>query len=167
WRVRARPWSSSGRTRASGPRCGAYPWPSPSDDDVDVFAAAHDLVLAQLQPPVGDALAGLQLVFIAMPRAGEVHLVGKRLSPIGAVRRDDIDDAVDHQPLADRPARMDAKVTVGIVRVVLEEHADLVLAGDHDAAVSILEIGRLGDETFGHLSRLLARLGFRHCSAAS
>src|ERR1700742_4522531 len=40
-------------------------------DDIDVVPLLHHLVAAQLELAVGDALAGLDVVFIAVPRADE------------------------------------------------------------------------------------------------
>src|SRR6516164_3367493 len=76
------------------------------NDDEDIVAAPDDVELFQSQPPVADAFAGLQLVFITVPRADEMDLVRERLALIGAVRRDHVDHAVDHEPLAGRPAGM-------------------------------------------------------------
>ena len=63
-----------------------------SGDDVDVVAALDDFVLAQLLLAVADHLAGLQVVFLAVPRADEMHLVAELLALVGAVRVDDVDD---------------------------------------------------------------------------
>src|SRR5262245_20699572 len=43
-------------------------------DDIDLVSLFHHLVLAQLHLPVGDAFAGLHVVFHAVPGAHEVHL---------------------------------------------------------------------------------------------
>ena len=55
-----------------------------SGDDVDFFAALDHLVLAELQLAVADALAGLQIVFVAVPRADEVRLVAVGLALVQA-----------------------------------------------------------------------------------
>ena len=107
-----------------------------------------------LQAAVADALAGLEVELVAVPRADEMHLVGERLPLIGAVLGDHVDHLVDHDPLAGRPAGMDAVVTVGVIGAALVEDADLLASGDDDAAVAVVEIGGLGDEAFGH-GRLL------------
>ena len=54
-------------------------------DDEDVVAAPDHVVLLQPQPAVADAFAGLELVFVAVPRADEMHVVGECLALIGAV----------------------------------------------------------------------------------
>src|SRR5207247_1077759 len=127
--------------------------------DVEVFAPPDHLEFAQFQPPVADAFAGLEVVFIAVPRAGEMHLVGECLPLIGAVRRDHVHHLVDDDAFAGRPAGMDAIIAVGVVGAVLAKHADLVPPGDHDAAVAILHVGGLGDEGFGHFHAPHADLG--------
>src|SRR5207248_1961389 len=97
--------------------------------------------------------------------AGEVHLVGKFLAFVGAVGVEDVLHLVDQDAFAGRPAGMDAVIAVGVVVAILEEHADLVPAGDHDAAVAILHVAGLGDEGFGHgrapkaLGRILTGTG--------
>src|ERR1700761_1672761 len=44
-------------------------------DDIKVLSLFHGLVFLQLHLAVGTALAGLHVVFHAVPRADEVHLV--------------------------------------------------------------------------------------------
>src|ERR1700730_11656829 len=124
--------------------------PRKSGDDENVLAAPHHLELAQLHASVADAFAGLDVVLVAMPRAGEVHLVREGLALIGLVRGDDVHDPVDQQALAGRSAGMNAIVAVGVVGPALAENPDLLLAVDHDPPVAVLELGRLGDEAFGH-----------------
>src|SRR5215469_3339994 len=120
------------------------------NDDEDIVAAPNDVELFQPQPPVADAFAGLQLVFIAVPWADEMDLVRERLALIGAVRRDHIDHAVDHEPLAGRPAGMHAGVAVGEVGAILVEHADFRVSSNDDAPIAVLHLGRLGNEAFRH-----------------
>src|SRR3954468_12945258 len=50
-------------------------------DDIDVISLLHHLVLAQLEPAVADELAGPQVVFVAVPRAHEVHLGFREVKP--------------------------------------------------------------------------------------
>src|SRR5262245_14278803 len=121
-----------------------------SDHDEDFVAALDHLVLAELQLAIADALAGLEIVLIAVPRAGEMHVVAEGLPFVGLIRVEDVHHVVDQDALAGRPASMHAVIRIGVVVAVLEEHADLVLAGDDDAAVSVLQLGRLGDKTLGH-----------------
>src|SRR5215468_9435671 len=58
-------------------------------DDIDVIPFLHDLVLAQLHLAVGDAFAGLHIVFHAMPGADEVHLGIGEVEPAGGLVRHD------------------------------------------------------------------------------
>src|SRR5262245_9639737 len=127
------------------------------NDDEDIVAAPDDVELFQPQPSVADAFAGLQLVFITVPRADEMNLVRERLALISAVRRDHVDHAVDHEPLTGRPAGMDASVAVGEVGAVLVEHADFRVSSNDDATIAVLHLGRLGNEAFRHGGSSLAR----------
>src|SRR5262245_39250398 len=99
-----------------------------------------------------------------MPRADEMNLVRERLALISAVRRDHVDHAVDHEPLAGRPAGMDASVAVGEVGAALVEHADFRVSSYDDASIAVLHFGRLGNEAFRHGGSSLARtLAWRRC----
>src|SRR5215467_1107392 len=124
-----------------------------SDHHEDVVAAPHHLVFAQLEPAVGGALAGLDVVLVAVPRADEMQLVGEGLALVGAVGPDDVDHLVDQDSLAGGSAGVQAVVAVGVIVAVLEEHADLVLAGNDNATVAVLELGGLGDKALGHCGR--------------
>src|ERR1051325_3061695 len=130
-----------------------------SRDDVDVLAAPYHLVLAQLELAVAAELAGLHVVFVAVPRADEVQVVAEGLPLVGAVGRDDVDHLVDQQPLAGRAALMDAQIAVGVEAAAGEEHADLVAPGGDDAPVSVGHLRRLGDEPFGHAAVPAKRCG--------
>src|SRR5262250_1346685 len=90
-----------------------------SSDDVNILAAPHDLELPQLEPPVADALAGLELELVAVPGTDEMHLVRERLALIAAVGCDHVDHLVDHHALAGRAAGMDAVIAVCEIRAVL------------------------------------------------
>src|SRR5262249_36919193 len=58
-------------------------------DDIHVVSPLHDLVAAQLELAVGHALAGLDVVLVAVPRADEVRLgVGEIHALRGLVGRD-------------------------------------------------------------------------------
>src|SRR5262249_39556070 len=63
-----------------------------SGNDVKVFAALHDIKALELEAAVADAFTGFQVVFVAVPGADEMNLIGKGLSLIGAVARYDIDN---------------------------------------------------------------------------
>src|SRR5262245_43643038 len=92
---------------------------SSSGDDKNVVAAPHDVEFLQLEPPVADAFAGLELVLVAVPRADEMYLVGEDLPLIGAVGGDHVGHAVDHDALAGRSAGMDAIVAVSEIGTFL------------------------------------------------
>src|SRR5262245_19466770 len=84
-----------------------------------------------------------------MPRTHEVQLVGEGLAFVGAVGSDQVHDLVDQDALTGGAAGMQAVIAVGVVGPVLEEQPYLVLAGDDDPAVSVLEVGGFGNETLG------------------
>src|SRR5262249_25448296 len=50
-------------------------------DDIDIISLLHDVVLAQLEPAIADELAGLEIVFVAVPRTHEVHLAVGEIEP--------------------------------------------------------------------------------------
>ena len=99
---------------------------------------------------VAHALAGLEIVFVAVPRADEMHLVGERLALVGAILGDQIDDLVDQDSFAGRTAGMDAVIAVGVIGAAVVKNADLVLAGGHDAPVALGQFRCLGDKPFCH-----------------
>jgi hypothetical protein len=49
---------------------------------------------------------------------------------------------------------MQAEIAVGIEMIVMEKDADLIVAVENDAAVTVLELGGLGDEFFRHARNL-------------
>src|SRR5215831_14014583 len=152
------------RSTANSKSTRITPGQAPLNDDEDIVAAPNDVELFQSQPPVADAFAGLQLVFITMPRADEMNFVRERLPLIGAVRRDHVDHAVDHEPFAGRPAGMDASVAVGEVGAVFVEHADFRVSRHDDASIAVVHLGRLGNEAFRHGGSSLARtLAWQRC----
>src|SRR5258708_19547087 len=122
----------------------------PLNDDEVIFAAPNAVDLFQSRPPVADAFARLQLVLVTVPRADEMNLVRERLALIGAVRRDHIDHAVDHEPLAGRPASMHAGVAVGEVRATLVEPADFLVSSNADAPIALFHLAPLPNEPSRH-----------------
>ena len=102
------------------------------------FAAADDIVFLQAQPPVGGAFAGLDVVFVAVPRADEVHpLLGELLPDPGLVRADHVLNLVHDQPLAGRTALVQAHVGVGVELAAPVEHADVVRAAFDDFSLAL------------------------------
>src|SRR3954462_1275775 len=51
-------------------------------DDIKLFSLFDELVFAQLHLAVGHALAGLHVVFHAVPRADEVHFGLGKVEPL-------------------------------------------------------------------------------------
>src|SRR5271170_872744 len=51
--------------------------------DINLVPLLDHLVFAQLELAVGDALAGLDVVFIAVPRAHEMQLGVREVQPLG------------------------------------------------------------------------------------
>src|ERR1700751_3591465 len=74
-----------------------------SGDDIDVLAAADDVKRLELEPPVGRAFAGRDVVFVAMPRANEMRLGVRKFVPVpGAVGAEHVLDLVHDDALARR-----------------------------------------------------------------
>ena len=59
-------------------------------------------------------------------------------------------DLGDGEAFAGRSALMQAEIAVGEILALFLEHADLVLADEHDAAVAVLDFRRLTHELFSH-----------------
>src|SRR5262249_44292557 len=73
-------------------------------DDINVVSLLHHLVASQLEPAIGDAFAGLDVVFVAVPGADEVGLGVREVEALrGLVGHDALFDLGDDQPLAGRP----------------------------------------------------------------
>src|SRR5262245_52300106 len=109
-----------------------------SGDDIDVLAAAQHLIGFQPQPPVGRALAGLDVVLVTVPRADEMRLaVGEAVAVPGAVRPEHILDLVHDDALAGWPALMNAQVLVGVEAALPVEDADLCPVVGDDAALAV------------------------------
>src|SRR5580704_2575696 len=109
-------------------------------DDIKVFSLLHGLVLLQLHLAIADALAGLHVVFHAVPRADEVHLVfGEEQAHRGLVGPQPLLDLGNGQAFAGRAALMQAEIAVGVDFALVAEHANLVVADEDDTPVPILE----------------------------
>src|SRR5580698_1943298 len=121
-------------------------------DDIKILAFLHRLVFLQLHLAVADALAGLHVVFHAVPRADEVHLVfGEEQSHRGLVGAQPLLDLGDGQAFAGRAALVQAEIAVGVEFALVAEHADLVVTDEDDPPVAVLEFRKLCDEFFRHL----------------
>src|SRR5262245_50828844 len=103
-------------------RSSSYCSTTRSDDNKNVIAALDHVVFAELEPAVADAFAGLEIVLVAVPGAGEVHIIGELLPLIGAVGVQNVYHLVDQDAFARRPASVHAVVGIGVVGTVLEEY---------------------------------------------
>src|SRR5262249_16884921 len=100
-------------------------------DDIKLVSLFHQLVFPQLQLPVGDAFAGLHVVFHAVPGADEVHLGVREIEPLRClVGTQPLLDLGDGETLAGRAALMQAEIAVGVELAFMPEYADLVLTGE-------------------------------------
>src|SRR3984957_18601297 len=121
-------------------------------DDIQILAFLHGLVLLELHLAVADALAGLHVVFHAMPRADEVHLVfGEEQAHRGLVGAQPLLDLGDGQSFAGRAALVQAEIAVGVEFALMAERADLIVADKDDPPIAIIEFRKLCDEFFRHL----------------
>src|SRR5580658_6005251 len=98
-------------------------------DDIKILAFLHGLVFLQLHLAIADAFAGFHVVFHAVPRTDEVHLVFREeQAHRGLVRAQPFFDLGDGQAFAGRAALVQAEIAVGVNLTVMAEHADLVIA---------------------------------------
>src|SRR5262249_57536369 len=82
-------------------------------DDIKVLSVLHRLVFFKLQLAIGDALAGLHVVFHAVPRADEMHLILRKIQTHrGLVGPQPLLDPGDGQALASGAALMQAEIAV-------------------------------------------------------
>src|SRR6266581_1889398 len=109
-------------------------------DNIELISLLHDLVAPEPELAIGDALAGLHIVLIAMPWADEVEgVLGEIESARGLVGHDRLLDFGDGQAFAGGAALMQAIIAVSVVLTSLAEDADLVVSGEYDPAVAIFE----------------------------
>src|SRR6202161_255516 len=121
-------------------------------DDIKILAFLHGLVLFQLHLAVADAFAGLHVVFHAVPRTDEVHLVFREeQAHRGLVGAQPLLDLGDGQALAGRAALVQAEIAIGVEFALVAEHADLIVADEDDPPIAVLEFRKLCDEFFRHL----------------
>src|SRR4051794_14348958 len=103
--------SRFGRSAVSGIR---YSLVAASDDNIDVLPLLDDLVAAQLELAVGGAFAGLEVVFVAVPRAHEMGvLLGKGQAQRALLVVQQLVHLGDDQALAGRAALVQAEIAVG------------------------------------------------------
>src|ERR1700722_10018405 len=121
-------------------------------DDIKLISFLHGLVFLQLHLAIADAFAGLHVVFHAVPRTNEVHLVfGEEQAHRSLVGTQPLLDLGDGQAFAGRAALVQAEIAVGVEFALVAEHADLVVADEDDPPIAILELRKLCDEFFRHL----------------
>src|SRR5258705_10819317 len=120
-------------------------------DDINLGSLLHHLVAPQLELAVGNAFAGLDVVFVAVPRANEVRLgVGEIQALGGLVRHDPLFHRRDDHALAGRSALVQALIAVGVEFTAVLEDADLGIADEHDPAVAVLEFPGFANKLFCH-----------------
>src|SRR5262245_32789320 len=118
-------------------------------DDIKVLSLLHDLIFAQLEAPVRDTLAGLHVVFVAVPRTHEMQFLLGEIEPARRlVGHDALFDLGDGEAFACRPALVEAVIAVGVELALVAKHADLGIAEENDPSIPVLEFGRLADELF-------------------
>src|SRR5579864_5354295 len=118
-------------------------------DDIKVLALLHGLVFLQLHLAVADALAGLHVVFHAVPRTDEVHFVFReKQAQRRLVGAKPLLDLGDRQAFARRAALMQAEIAVGVKLALVLENADLVVADENNPALAVLHLRKLCDEFF-------------------
>src|SRR6266404_1361350 len=120
-------------------------------DDINLVSLLHHLVAPQLELAVGDAFAGLDVVFVAVPRAHEMRFGVGEIQTLGRlVRHDPLFHRRDDHALAGRSALVQAIIAVGVEFAAILEDADLGIADEHDPAVAILEFRGFPNKLFGH-----------------
>ena len=86
-----------------------------------------------------------------MPRADEVHFGLREVEALRClVGTQPLLDLGDGEALAGRAALMQAEIAVGVELAFVAEDADLVLAGENDPAIAVLELSGLTDVLLGH-----------------
>src|SRR5215471_15423810 len=129
-----------------------------SCDDIDVLPAPDDVEAFEFQASIGGALAGFQVVFIAVPRADEMDVRLREFLPDpSAVRSEHILDLVHDDAFAGRPTLMHAEVLIGVELALPVEHANLAPLMADDAAFAVGELLGLGDKDFRHAIRPLVQ----------
>src|ERR1700759_1583096 len=102
---------------------GGGPFAAALGDDINLVSLFQHLVLLQLHLPVGDALAGLHVVFHAVPWAHEIHL---GLGEVEALRclvgAKPLLDLGDGQAFAGGAALVQAEIAVGVVFALVAKH---------------------------------------------
>src|SRR5215813_5441221 len=126
---------------------------SSAGDDVEIGAAAHDLIRSEPQRAVACTFAGLDVVLVAMPGADEVCFVGgELLAEPGLVGAEHVLDLVHDHALAAGAALVEAEILISVELALPVEHSDLAAVVKHDAAVAFGEVLDLLDEHFRHVS---------------
>src|SRR5262249_50618345 len=120
-------------------------------EDINLIPFLDHFVFAQLEFAVGHALAGLHVVFVAVPRAHEVHFAVRDVEPLrGLAGQQPLLELGDGEALARGTALVQAEIAVGVELTLVPEYADLVVSSEDDSAVAVLELSGLTDVLLGH-----------------
>src|SRR3954447_1948636 len=139
---------------------------SSAGDDEEIGTAAHDLIGFQAQRAVACAFARFDVVFVAVPGADEVRLVGGELLPEPSlVRPQHVLDLVHDHAFAAGAALVQAQIVIGVELALPVEHPDLAAVMKHDAAVAFGKVLDLLDEHFRHFCFILP--GAPRCQRAT
>jgi hypothetical protein len=84
-----------------------------------------------------------------------MHLgVGEEQPERCLVRAQPLLDLGDGQPLAGRPALMEAEVALSIELAAVAKDADFLIVDEHDLPITVLEFRTLSDKFLGHAHNL-------------
>src|SRR5437588_9214480 len=84
-------------------------------DDIDILPTPDDFEAFQLEISVGGAFTGLEVVFVPMPWADEVHFIaGKLLAKPAAIGADHFLDFMHHDAFAGGPALVHTEVLISV-----------------------------------------------------
>src|SRR5262245_17495371 len=139
---------------------------SSAGDDVEIGAATHDLIRFQPQRAIAGAFAGLDVVFVAVPGADEVRLVGgELLAEPDLMGAEHVLDLGHDYALAAGAALVQTEILISVELALPVEHADLAAVVKYDAAVAFGKVLDLLDKHFRH--RRLVLPAFRVLLSAS
>src|SRR5262249_57511173 len=89
----------------------------------------------------GQGLGGLDVICVAVPGTHEMHFAVREVEPLrGLVGQQPLLDLGDGEALAGGAALVQAEIAVGVELTLVPEYADLVVSGEDDSAVAVLEL---------------------------